>query len=98
VKVEIPSSEYEEACLQAVRRALLDDKRGLQRHGAVVHSVDLVLNGNDRRIVAPVTRRGAKHLVEWRLYEDVFSGVMPAGEAEDPEGVATQMFVWAIGG
>jgi hypothetical protein len=93
---DIPSPEYEQACLEAVRDALggLDE----QRDGVLVDSIELVHEGDDHRIVATIRRRGALRKIEWHLYVDAFSGIPPAGKAEPPAGVGTQMMVWAVGG
>jgi hypothetical protein len=93
---EIPSSEYEQACLEAVRLAL----GGLREEdqGVVAQSVELVRDGDDHRIVAMVVTRGKQRRIEWRFYEDAFSGIPPEGKAEPPAGVGTQMMVWAMGG
>jgi len=93
---DIPSPEYEHACLESVRDAL----GGLKEDpdGVVAQSVELVHDGDDHRIVATILKRGKQERIEWRLYEDVFSGIFPEGEAEPPAGVGTQMMVWAVGG
>lgn len=93
---EIPSSEYEQACLQAVRRAL----SGLRedRDQVRVKNVELVRSDDCVCIVAFLVRHGEDTHEVWRLYEDVFSGIPPAGSAEPPQGVADQMLVWAMGG
>lgn len=96
MKVDRPDPAYEHACMEAVRRVLLskpklDDRR-------VVTSVGLVVDREQRWIVAWYKWRGEPRVAKWCLYEDVFSGKMPPGEAEHPEGVADQMLVWVIGG
>jgi hypothetical protein len=92
---DIPSPQYEQACLEAVRRAL----GGLseEHQGVVAQSVELVHDDDDHRIVATLLKRGKQRRIEWRLYEDAFSGIPPEGKAEPPDGVGTQMMVWAMG-
>jgi hypothetical protein len=97
MKVDIPSPEYERKCLEAVRRTLLGDG-GRLSDLVKVQWVGLVREDDRPLIVAHLTRRGEKVEEVWRLYEDVFSGVPPPGHAEDPQGVADQMLVWALGG
>lgn len=97
VIVDGPSPEYEQACLQAVQRALLNNE-ALKTTGIDVKTVDLVIRGDERLIVAAVTRFGRPAEVTWELYEDVFNGTLPPGQAEDPESVALAMWVWAQGG
>lgn len=96
VKVDIPSPEYEDACLRAVRRVM--SKVVPERDHTTVESVELVVNGEDRRIVVTIVRHGRRRTVDWTLYEDVFTGEMPPGEAEFPDEVALQMMIWATGG
>jgi hypothetical protein len=97
MKVDRRSPEYEQDCLEAVRRVLLGNE-GVLNDRVRVRSVDLIQKGERALIVASVIRAGAEAKIVWRLYEDVFSGTMPPGHAEHPEGVADQMLVWAIGG
>ena len=97
MKADIPSPEYEQECLEAVRRALLGNGGRLSEL-VTVRSVELVREDDRPLIVAHLTRRGEEVKEAWRLYEDVFSGVAPPGHAEDPEGVADQMMIWAMGG
>lgn len=96
VKVDIPSPDYEQACLAAVRRTLF--KLTPARDHTTVESVELVANGDDRRIVATIIRHGTRQTIDWQLYEDVFTGKMPPGEAEFPNEVGLQMMIWATGG
>ena len=96
VKVDIPSPSYEEACLSAVRDVM--SKVDPERDHTTVESVELVSRGDDRRIVATIVRHGRRRVVDWKLYEDVFIGKMPPGEAEFPDDVALQMVIWATGG
>jgi hypothetical protein len=94
---DIPSPEYEQACLREVEKAL--GRLRLDRDGVVVHGIELVQHGeNDKRIVASLTRRGLPRRVEWRLYHDAFNGIPPEGQAEFPEDVGMGMSVWAMGG
>lgn len=96
VKVNIPSPEYEGACLRAVREVM--SKVEPERDRTTVESVELVVSGDDRRIVVTIVRHGRRRTVDWKLYDDVFSGKMPPGEAEFPDDVALQMMIWATGG
>ena len=77
---------------------MLFDNEGLRRDGIEVQDVDLVSEGDKRLIRASFTQRGKEKQEVWRLYEDAFSGIPPPGKAEPPEGVATQMWVWVMGG
>lgn len=97
VLVDGPSEEYEQACLEAVRRQMLGSE-ALQRDGVVVKSVELVRSKDCRCIVAFLVRHGHDTREVWRLYEDVFNGTLPPGQAEDPDSVALQMVIWAMGG
>jgi len=97
VRVDIPSREYERACLEAVRATL--SKIEPERDRTSVESIELIVGkDDDRRIVATIVRHGRRRTVEWQLYEDVFTGEMPPGEAEYPKEVALQMMIWATGG
>jgi hypothetical protein len=96
MEVTRPSPEYEHACLEAVSRVLLN-RRQLDDN-TKVDAVGLVVDRGHRSIVAWYERFGEPRKETWRLYEDMFSGEMPHGEAEDPEGVADQMLVWVLGG
>lgn len=93
---DIPSAEYEQACLDAVR-GQLGDSKVLEHDGIELKSVELVRGANCLCIVAFLVRKGRDTRVVWRLYEDAFSGIPPEGRAEPPDGVATQMWLWAMG-
>lgn len=96
VKVDIPSPEYEEACLAAVRATL--SQLEPDRDHVCLERVELVVEGDRRCIVATVVRHGRRQTIDWQLYEDVFTGEMPPGEAEFPDQVGLQMMIWATGG
>ncbi len=83
--------------MEAVRKALLDNSV-IKRDGTLVESIEIVADGNERKLVVSLIYRGRRKQLEWRLYKDVFSGELPPGQAEEPEGVATQLYVSAIGG
>lgn len=97
IEVVPPSPEYEQACLEAVRKSLLENPKP-EIDGFVAKSVDIVGAGRDRRIVASIVRAGLPRKVEWILYEDVFHGTLPEGQAESPDGVATGMWIQAMDG
>lgn len=97
VIVDKPSEEYEKACLDAVRTTLLESPT-IKRDGTEVESIEIVVDGDQRSLVVSLVYKGHPKQLTWRLYEDVFSGDLPPGQAEEPDGVATQIYISAIGG
>jgi hypothetical protein len=97
IVVEPPCPEYEQACLAAVRKILLESTT-LERDGVTIKSVELVRTADCTCIVAFLVRSGIDTRAVWRLYEDVFHGMLPPGQAESPDGVATGMWISAMGG
>ncbi len=97
IEVDPPSDEYEQACLEAVRK-IMSDSTTLERDKVVVESVELETTDEARRTVVSLLQVGLPRKVEWTLYEDTFHGTLPRGQAENPEGVATGMWIWAMGG
>lgn len=97
IEVDPPCPQYEQACLEAVRKTLHESPT-LERDGVVVKSVELVRSGDCVCIVASIVRGGIDTRSVWHLYEDVFHGTLPRGQAENPEGVATGMWISAMGG
>jgi hypothetical protein len=97
IEVQPPCAEYEQACLDAVREILLESTT-LRRDGTVIKSVELVRSRDCTCIVVFLVRSGIDTRTVWRLYEDVFHGTLPPGQAENPEGVATGVWISVMGG